>query len=919
MPQQSSHPDLLAPEDALVNGDELRLLSRSPHPYSKQNHELLEPAGRLGDNGNQRQRPSKLPKHDAFTKESTPTGSDSGTEADDEHFLKGLPAPRPRLHKGLKSKSDRSGASSPLRTPDPLEAEARFIPPVLKRDVFLASSKTNVERAKRAKEITRRSTEVLMLAWLGGMLLSNPGARSLVHQWRRGKSADVSTRRENGAHTSVEYLAQAGIFSTLLVLYPIRLALWAYRERSPSKWLPISVPTSFDPAPLLYPTLIPLFASLLLAANSTAAHILPNLILSLCSLPRALFPAARAHELYSPVHWMVSCLPIFVAENNTSRAVAAEANPLAIDSEVGVLLYPLHQTMTLILERLTTTSLLPAELQLLSVSLVDLLLLASSPQAVILKAILWGGLLGLLFTCCGVVKWGITLARVPRWRFRRVPIGGREPSFFESLPGILALRKVKDELLGAVLDETSCESGNATDDGDGRQAFLDSHAEPKLTRISTGLELNGHAFETIEPAGHAPAKVQFQSSDGIAESLVRRHTLPSLTAFRRRSKTHTASGRRKRAASSSVRAFFILTYNQAVQRRRIYAGWLYFCIVAIILGPVREYIGRYALKGEEPIGWALGYLFGDLPKFRFQVVSASLERWIPLPPLVTTDGESCRLGWVENLRQNFLGEANTRLFLCGYFLAIIACGLGVVFSLSPVVEVDTRRKVFHFMMVAMFLPATFVDPPFAALALAAVLAVFLILDLLRASQLPPLSKPIASFLTPYVDGRDLRGPVVISHIFLLIGCAIPLWLSLAALPRVGEGALAGWDVPARDVSMVSGVVCVGLGDAAASLIGRRWGHRKWRWGGGKSLEGSAAFAAAVFAGLMAAAFWLRLGGWRVAGETNQGLPDWAWGRSAAKAGVCANLASLTEAVLTGGNDNVVVPVVLWMCVKSIGV
>src|SRR5438105_12765105 len=31
------------------------------------------------------------------------------------------------------------------------------------------------------------------------------------------------------------------------------------------------------------------------------------------------------------------------------------------------------------------------------------------------------------------------------------------------------------------------------------------------------------------------------------------------------------------------------------------------------------------------------------------------------------------------------------------------------------------------------------------------------------------------------------------------------------------------------------------------------------------------------------------------------------------------LAALSEAVLTGGNDNVVVPVVLWTCVKGLGI
>ena len=343
------------------------------------------------------------------------------------------------------------------------------------------------------------------------------------------------------------------------------------------------------------------------------------------------------------------------------------------------------------------------------------------------------------------------------------------------------------------------------------------------------------------------------------------------------------------------------------------------------------------MSGYEPVGWALGYLFGDMPWFRFQVVKANLEWWIALPSRPDgTEAESCGHGWVQHLRHASLGEANTRLVLSGYWLAIVITGMAIVSRLSPIFEVDTRRKVFHFMMVAMFLPTIYVDPAYAALALSLVLAIFLLLDLLRASQLPPLSKPIAAFLTPYVDGRDLRGPVVISHIFLLIGCAIPLWLSLAALPRSGYAALAGWEVPARDVSMVSGVVCVGLGDSAASLIGRRWGHRKWVWGGGKSLEGSAAFAVAVFVGLSAASLWLRAGGWSSAYPAPMGgaatnspsllpsswwEPVWSSGRAgtAWKTGTCASLASLTEAVLTGGNDNVVVPVVLWTCIKSMGI
>lgn len=681
---------------------------------------------------------------------------------------------------------------------------------------------------------------------------------------------------------------------------------------------------------------------------------LPSVVLGICALPRALIPGSRYWEDYSCSHWLLSCLP-FVLDGRNSAAQSS--GPEEILREVLVLLYPLHQTLCLILHHLTTTSLLISELQLLSVGLVDLLLLARSPQAVILKAVLWGGGVGLIVSCGQVIRWGISLARVPKWRFRRVPPSTKSACGFQLLRRLLPFRRP--------WSDSKISYGSAVSDS---AASSDEHLDGP---VSATLPSPPHVTQadSISDTEVAPAtfsnlpSVRLNSAEPPSQDPpTRRHTLPAITGKHAgRSKMSTPSGRRKRAVSSTARAFFSLTQSQATFRKWLYALYVYFCTLAIILLGIRPYVQRYALHGAEPIGWALGYLFGDLAQFRFQVVKANLERWICLPPRSSSSNLArCHgRGWVEQARlASPLGAANTRLALSGYWLAIIVTGLAVVLRLSPVCEVDTRRKVFHFMMVAMFLPATYVDPGYAALALALMLAIFLLLDLLRASQLPPLSRPLARFLTPYVDGRDLRGPVVISHIFLLVGCAVPLWLSLASLPRAASGGDEergcewGWEVLGREVGMVSGVVCVGLGDAAASLIGRRWGHRKWLWGGGKSVEGSVAFAAAVWIGLMVGAGWLRLGGW-----SDDGLPtaaaiaiggggsggdvrggragcsgleslmsmldwDWLWGwarREGGRSAVCASLASLTEAVLTGGNDNVVVPVVLWGCVKSLGI
>jgi len=159
--------------------------------------------------------------------------------------------------------------------------------------------------------------------------------------------------------------------------------------------------------------------------------------------------------------------------------------------------------------------------------------------------------------------------------------------------------------------------------------------------------------------------------------------------------------------------------------------------------------------------------------------------------------------------------------------------------------------------------------------------------------------------------------MVVSHVFLLIGCAIPLWLSLASMNRSNDGRWPGWELEddQRQVAMISGVVCVGMGDAAASLIGRRYGRRKWPWIGGKSLEGSAAFAGAVTIGLMASKAWLKLGGWNDMYGSDERTTAWALYLCKAIAAGCG--ASFMEAVLTGANDNVVVPIALWLFVRGL--
>lgn len=568
------------------------------------------------------------------------------------------------------------------------------------------------------------------------------------------------------------------------------------------------------------------------------------------------------------------------------------------------------------LHYLTTTSLLSTELHLLSIGLINVLLFADSPQAGILRTLIWVGGVTLFALCGKVLKWGVALARIPRWRFRRA---GRviqaQQSFLQVLNKSLRTRSATR----AVSDS------DADEDDPLFQSPLTKTKSLKLDILNT-IRSNAKLPNGNEPRSAVEtAKTGYQDQDGEPKSPApasasrRRNTVPSIPV---QDPVVPGGLRQRRRAKSIAQHFLTLTPTQALYRKWLYAAYFYFVVAALILGPIRYIIGEYALHHHEPFGWALGYLFGNIQRFRFEVFNWDLGWWIALPPLFDADEPQWTqpLSPFETLRQITLGPANVRLLLCAYCIGIILLGLAVVFRLSSVVEVDTRRKVFHGMMVAMLLPTIFIDPCFVSLALTLVLAIFLLLDLIRASQLPPLSGPIATFLTPYVDGRDLRGPVVVSHIFLLIGCAIPLWLSLAGVQRKGEDPWLDWDVASRDVSMVAGVVCVGMGDAAASLIGRRYGRRKWLWAGGKSLEGSLAFAVAVTVGLVCGKVWLVVGWGGGVGLRGRSLVEWVGDGvvMVGKAAFCAAGASLEEAVLTGGNDNVVVPVVLWVLVRGVG-
>lgn len=681
----------------------------------------------------------------------------------------------------------------------------------------------------------------------------------------------------------------------------------------------LRIPAFFDPAPLLYPTLLPIFVACSLTPLNPKI-VLANLILSIAAIPCQVIPFDYLGSGYNLFHWFLTAIPLFLVRKGTLGFVSNSFGDAPIhldqfDTEKFSVLYPLHQALLPALGYLTTTSLLPAELQLLSISSINLLLFSSSSQATILKALLWVGGLLIFILCGGVLRWGVALARVPSWRFRHThrPPGGVNV-LLVAIDDYFHGRLTKWRLISAVHDSSDSDVSVVPGAEKTQKARLE-RLRVEIPRRTKGMQDSG-LKQSISAIDEATQIGLQNSGDPSATQMrrYRRHTLLSYVASPQGAPLvqRTSLVPPSRPAPSKPRSFLSMTFAQATVLKWCYALYLYLVALLVIAIPIRIAISHWALQGHEPVGWALGYLFGNIPMFRSITFDLHLQNWICLPPSIEPD-QNWKYGpWNEYLHH--IGAANTRLIICVYCLGVLAAGLSILFRLTAFVEVDTRRKAFHGMMVAMFLPSILVDPAFAALALSLALAVFLLLDIFRASQLPPLSRPLTHFLAPYVDGRDHRGPVIVSHMFLLIGCAIPLWLSLAAVDRTGAPPWEGWEVPTRDLSMVSGVVCVGMGDAAASLFGRRFGRRRWVWSGGKSLEGSFAFALAVVLGLLVAKLGIRLGGWDTNPSGNEG-----WLIVLSKSTAAALGASFTEAVLTGGNDNVIVPVVLWLLVRGLAI
>lgn len=201
----------------------------------------------------------------------------------------------------------------------------------------------------------------------------------------------------------------------------------------------------------------------------------------------------------------------------------------------------------------------------------------------------------------------------------------------------------------------------------------------------------------------------------------------------------------------------------------------------------------------------------------------------------------------------------------------------------PTLSINARRKSFHALAVAMFVPGIAIDPAFTHLAFSVAFAAFTFVEYVRYFALWPAGRTIHLFLNEFIDHKD-SGTAILSHFYLLAGCACPLWF---------EGA-------SRLLSVL-GVLFLGIGDSMASIVGRRLGSTRWSPASGKTAEGSAGFTLSVV--VTAGVLWL-------VGAVEA--------FDAAAFTITTALSTLLEA-FSAQNDNLILPVYGWAVGTLLGV
>ncbi|KXJ11908.1 Dolichol kinase [Exaiptasia diaphana] len=259
-------------------------------------------------------------------------------------------------------------------------------------------------------------------------------------------------------------------------------------------------------------------------------------------------------------------------------------------------------------------------------------------------------------------------------------------------------------------------------------------------------------------------------------------------------------------------------------------------LTGLLLIPVFYYLSIVRNSAEEWIGHISFYLVLILAFFSFL-----------LPWTYLMLGGVNPLSWLIH----FITYTRTRYYLVGYWSCIVLLSIMIVVSKNwnNTQTTTVTRKYFHVLAIAVFLPGIMLESKLTHLAASVALAAFIFIEYVRLGRIEPFGDLIHHSLQVFLDEKD-SGNVILTHVYLLFGCAIPIWL----YPVYPERSSA--------LAMYSGVLSLGVGDTLASLVGKKYGQNNWP-GSNKTLEGTMAglMAQFIFIGLLSRTGVVRVVNW----------------------------------------------------------
>eukprot|EP00494_Astrolonche_serrata_P028520 UN28787 len=129
----------------------------------------------------------------------------------------------------------------------------------------------------------------------------------------------------------------------------------------------------------------------------------------------------------------------------------------------------------------------------------------------------------------------------------------------------------------------------------------------------------------------------------------------------------------------------------------------------------------------------------------------------------------------------YLMKNNRYLTLVTWFILIVIFLCVMLFPITKVQKyllnqkVTVVRKYFHFFIFTIFLPVILIDPEFLSFTAIVALALFIIAEGARNSSITFLRDAMAR-TKEFIDHREI-GKVVMTPIYLLVGCSFPVWFS----------------------------------------------------------------------------------------------------------------------------------------------